>query len=320
MNVLVAGGTGFIGSALTRDLVGRGHRVSLLSRRPANSAGAAHGAVASAGASAAGASAAAVPTFHWDPARGEVDGAALEGVDAVVNLVGENIAGGRWTRERKRRLVESRVSATRFLVRRMGEGKPLPRALVSASAVGIYGNRGEELLTEESAPGAGFLADLCKAWEAEAYAARAAGTRVQVLRFGVVLGAGGGALAKMLPIFKLGIGGPLGSGKQWMSWIALSDLVQVIELALTREDVPAPINAVAPTPIRNRDFARALGRALGRPTVLPAPAPALKLLFGEMADEALLSSACVAPLKLVSLGYRFAFEDLERALRATLRA
>jgi len=260
-----------------------------------------------------------VPTFRWDPGRGEFDGAALEGVDGVVNLSGENLAGGRWTRERKKRLVESRVLATRFLVRRMGERKPPPRTLVSASAVGIYGNRGEELLTEESAPGSGFLAELCKAWEAGAYAARAAGTRVHVLRFGVVLGANGGALAKMLPIFKLGIGGPLGSGKQWMSWIALSDLVQGIELALTREDAGTPINVVAPTPVRNRDFARALGNVLRRPAVLPAPALALRLLLGEMADEALLSSACVAPLKLVSLGYRFAFEDLEGALRAALK-
>jgi len=258
------------------------------------------------------------PVYHWDPERGEFDGNSLSGADAVVSLAGENIAGGRWTRERKRRIVESRVEATRFLVRRMGERTPPPRALVSASAVGIYGNRGEEVLTEESPPGAGFLAELCRAWEEAASSALEAGVRVVVARFGMVLDAAGGVLERLLPIFKLGIGGPLGSGKQWMSWVALPDVLQVIETALSREDVSGPVNVVSPAPVRNRDFTRALGRVLRRPAFLPAPAPALRLAFGAMADEALLSSACVAPKKLTSLGYRFAFEDLERAFRNVL--
>ncbi len=301
MNLLIAGGRGFVGSALTRHLAACGHRVSLLSRHPLAPRGG-------------------VPVFHWDPERGELDPEALRGADAVVTLVGENLAGGRWTPERKRRLVDSRVATTRFLVRRMSERTPRPRALVSASAVGIYGNRGEEILTEASPPGAGFLADLCKAWEAAALGASGAGIRTVVLRFGIVLGAGGGALAKMLPMFRLGVGGPLGNGMQWMSWIALSDVVGVIEHGLSREDVAGALNAVAPAPVRNRDFARALGRVLRRPAVLPAPALALKLLFGEMADEALLSSCRVEPARLPALGYRFAVEDLEKALRNAVRA
>lgn len=300
MNVLIAGGTGFVGSALTRHLSARGHKVSLLSRRP----------------SAPGQS---PSLYHWDPERGELDPRALAGVEAVVNLAGENLAGGRWTRERKRRLVESRVAATRFLVRRMGEREPRPRALVSASAIGIYGNRGEEALTEESAPGRGFLAELCGTWEAEALAARGAGIRTVPIRFGVVLDPRGGVLEKILPMFKLGLGGPLGSGKQWMSWIALPDAVQAIELALTREDSEGPINAVAPAPVRNRDFTRALGRILSRPAMLPAPAVGLRFLLGEMADEALLSSARVVPARLAALGYRFLFAELEPALRAALK-
>jgi hypothetical protein len=316
VNVLIAGGTGFLGAALTRHLAGSGHRVSLLSRRPSRT-GVAPGAPG--GSIPPGAAGGATATFHWDPERDEFDRRALEGIDAVVNLAGENLADGRWTAERKRRLVASRAGATGFLARWMSEGKPPPRAFVSASAVGIYGNRGEEILTEESAPGAGFLADLCRAWEEAALSARDTGARVVVLRFGVVIGARGGALAKMLPIFKLGVGGPLGDGKQWMSWVALPDVLHVVEQVLTREDVTSPVNVVAPTPVRNRDFARALGRVVRRPAVLPAPAFALKMLLGEMADEALLSSACVAPRKLIALGYRFAFEDLERALRNALK-
>jgi uncharacterized protein (TIGR01777 family) len=301
VNVLIAGGSGFIGSALTRRLLQRGHKVSLLSRRPSAPSGA-------------------PPLFHWDSERGEFDGNALTGTDAVVNLAGESLAGGRWTRERKRRLVESRVGATRFLVQRMGERKAPPRTLVSFSATGIYGNRGEEVLTEESPPGVGFLADLCRAWEGAALPARDAGARVVLARCGIVLDARGGALASLLPMFKLGLGGPLGNGKQWMSWVSLPDVVQILEMALERDDMSTAVNVVSPAPVRNREFARVLGRALRRPAILPAPAPALRLVLGEMADEALLSSACVAPKRLTSLGYRFAFEDLDRALRNTLRA
>ncbi|TMQ49516.1 MAG: TIGR01777 family protein [Candidatus Eisenbacteria bacterium] len=300
MNVLVAGGTGFIGDALTRHLLGRGHRVSVLSRRPSAPDG--------------------TPSiFHWDPERGELDPRALAGVEGVVNLAGENLSGGRWTRERKRRLVESRVASTRFLARKMMERDPRPRAFVCASAVGIYGNRGEEILLEGSAPGTGFLAELCKAWEAEALAAREARIRTVTTRFGVVLDSRGGALAKLLPVFRAGIGGPLASGKQWMSWIALADVVQVLEAALTRENLEGPVNAVAPAPARNRELTRALGRVLKRPAILPVPAPVLHLIFGAMADEALLSSARAEPARLLELGYRFLYPELEVALRAAIR-
>jgi uncharacterized protein (TIGR01777 family) len=249
-----------------------------------------------------------------------MDPLSLDGIDAVVNLAGENLAGGRWSAERKKRLVESRVTSTRFLVRRMGARKPPPRALVSASAVGIYGNRGEEILTEESAPGAGFLAGLCRSWEEAALSARDAGARVALLRFGVVIGGNGGALEKMTPVFKLGIGGRLGNGRQWMSWIALADVLGVIEAALTREDLNGPVNVVAPAPVRNAEFTRVLGRVLRRPALMPAPALALRAVFGGMADEALLSSARAEPARLKALGYRFVFADLESALRGALKS
>ena len=256
------------------------------------------------------------PVFYWDPERHELDPRALAGIDAVVNLAGENLASGRWTRERKRRLVESRVDSTRFLVSRMIESKPRPRVLVSASAVGIYGNRGDEVLLETSAPGKGFLAELCQAWEAEALAAREAAIRTVPLRFGVVLDT---LLAKLLPVFRIGIGGTLGSGHQWMSWIALADVVQTIELGLTRERLDGPVNVVAPSPVRNREFTRALGRVLKRPTILPVPAPALRLVFGEMAEEALLSSARAEPGRLAALGCRFLYPELVPALRAAIK-
>ncbi|HYR51995.1 MAG TPA: TIGR01777 family oxidoreductase [Candidatus Dormibacteraeota bacterium] len=300
MNVLIAGGTGFIGQALSRHLLGRGHRVSVLSRRPS-------------------APDALPAVFHWDPERGELDPRALPGIEAVVNLAGENLASGRWTRERKRRLVESRVAPTRFLVRKMSEREPRPGTLVSASAVGIYGNRGEEVLVETSAPGEGILAELCRAWEAETLAAREARIRTVVLRFGAVLDSRGGVLAKLVPVFRLGIGGTLGSGKHWMSWIALADVMQAIELALTNERLEGPVNAVAPLPVRNRELTRALGRILNRPALLPVPAPVLRLMFGEMADEALLSSTRAVPERLAALGYRFLYPELLPALRAAIK-
>jgi uncharacterized protein (TIGR01777 family) len=299
VNVLIAGGTGFVGSALARFLTQRGHRVSLLSRRPS-------------------APRAMSPVYHWDPEREELDPNALEGIEAVVNLAGENLAGVRWTPERKRRLVASRVGATAFLVLRLSDRSPTPRTLVNASAIGIFGDRGDEVLTEESVPGSGFLADLCRAWEEAALRAREAGARVVVARFGIVLDPAGGALKKLTPIFKLGLGGPLGSGRQWWSWVTLADVLQSIESALMRDELTGPVNVVAPAPVRNRDFARVLGRVLKRPAILPAPEPVLRLALGEAAD-ALLSSTCVTPRKLLSAGYRFAFEDLDRALASALR-
>jgi uncharacterized protein (TIGR01777 family) len=300
VNVLLAGGTGFIGSALAGHLTARGHRVSLLSRRASGAED--------------------TRVYHWDPEREELDPRSLEGIDAVVNLAGENLAGGRWTAARKKRLVESRVTATRFLARRMGELRPPTRALLSASAVGIYGNRGEEILTEESAPGTGFLAGLCRAWEEAALSARETGARIVLLRFGVVVGGGGGVLEKMIPVFRIGIGGRLGSGRQWMSWIALADVLGVIEYALMREALDGPVNVVSPAPVRNSEFTRVLGSVLRRPAIIPAPAIALRAVFGGMADEALLVSARAEPARLRALGYRFAFTDLESAVRGALRA
>lgn len=300
MNVLIAGGTGFVGTALARLLLQQGHKVALLSRRPS-------------------APRALPPVYHWDPQRDELDPNALAGVEGIVNLAGENLADGRWTAERKRRLVSSRVDATAFLIERASGVSPAARVFVSGSAIGIYGNRGDEVLSEESAPGTGFLADLCRAWEAAALRARDAGMRVVTARFGIILDAAGGALQKLRPIFSLGLGGPLGSGRQWWSWVALPDVLQAVETALTQDGIQGPVNVVAPAPVRNRDFARALGRALQRPALLPAPAPLLRLVMGEAADEALLSSACVTPTKLLSSGYRFAFEDLDRALASVLR-
>jgi uncharacterized protein (TIGR01777 family) len=297
VNIVITGGTGFLGSSLTRLLLQRGHRVSLLSRRPS-------------------APRSTPPIYHWDPEREELDTNALEGTDAVVNLAGENLAGERWTRERKRLLASSRVNATRFLVRRWTDRAPAPRVLVNASAVGIYGNRGEDLLTEESEPGSSFLADTCREWEGAALGAQPFGARVVLARFGVVIEA---ALPALLPLFKLGIGGPLGSGRQWMSWVALPDAVQAVATALEREEMTGPINVVSPQPVRNRELARTLGKVLRRPAFLPVPAPVLRLVLGEMADEALLSSARVSPAKLTAIGYRFAFEDLEGALRSALR-
>jgi uncharacterized protein (TIGR01777 family) len=292
VNVLIAGGTGFLGHTLTRALTQRGHKVSWLSRRPS-------------------APRATPPLYHWNPERGELDPNALPGQDAVVNLSGENLAHGRWTPERKRRLVQSRVEPARFLARQWKGG-----VLVNASAVGIYGNRGEEILTEESAPGEGFLADLCRAWEESALGAR---TRVVLARFAPVLDPPGGMLTPMLPLFRLGLGGPLGSGRQWMSWVSLADAVQFVTMALEREEISGAYNVTAPEPVRNRDFARALGRALGRPAILPAPRFALRIALGAMADEPVLSSARVVPERLGSIGYPFACPDLNEAIRAALR-
>lgn len=300
MNVLVSGGTGFIGSALSRCLSAEGHEVSLLTRRALLPAAPAR------------------HVFHWDPPARRIDGSAFAGMGAVVHLAGESLAEGRWSEARKRRIVDSRVGTTRLLAEAIADRATPPRVLVSASAVGYYGSRGEELLTEESAPGGGFLAELCREWEAAVAPASARGVRVVLVRIGVVLGPGGGALAKMLLPFRLGLGGPLGNGRQWMSWVALDDLLGAVGFAVGHEELSGPVNAVAPEAARSGDFARALGKILGRPAFFPAPAWALKLLVGEMAEEALLSSVRAAPVKLLAAGYTFRFPRLEDALRHAL--
>jgi len=250
----------------------------------------------------------------FDPAGGSIDAVRLEGCDAVVHLAGEPIAAGRWSVARKARIRSSRVEGTRLVVDGLGRLKMRPRVLVCASAVGYYGNRGDEQLDEASAPGVGFLSSVAVGWEAEAARARDLGIRVVSLRLGIVLSAKGGALARMLTPFRLGAGGPLGDGRQWMSWIHIDDLVSAIRFTMEREDLSGAVNAVAPQPCRNADFTRSLARALRRPAFLPAPAFALRLALGEMADALLLSSQRVAPGRLSAAGFTWKHGQLDDAL------
>jgi hypothetical protein len=236
----------------------------------------------------------------------------------VVHLAGENIAAGRWTPARKEAIRRSRVDGTRLLAGALARLDRKPRVLVSASAVGFYGDRGDEPLTEASAPGSGFLAEVCLAWEAATAPARDAGVRVVTPRLGMVLARDGGALAKMLPPFRLGLGGVIGSGRQWVSWIALPDLVAALRHLLARDDLAGPINAVAPEPITNREFTKTLGRVLRRPTLFPLPASLVRLLLGEMGEAALLGSTRALPAGLQASGFRFSTPELEGALKAVL--
>jgi hypothetical protein len=297
MKVLVTGSSGLVGSALLSQLESDGHTVTRLvrSRRGTGEA-----------------------QVLWEPQAGAIDSASLEGLDAVVHLAGESIAAGRWTAARKARILESRTKGTRLLAEALASLRERPKALVSASAVGYYGDRGEEALREESASGSGFLADVCRQWEAAAAPAAQVGIRVVHPRFAMILSTAGGALQRLLLPFRLGLGGKLGSGQQFMSWVALDDVVGAICHALTHDDLQGPVNTVSPTPVRNHEFTRTLGRVLRRPTVFPLPALAARLAFGQMADELLLASQRVEPAKLLASGYQFAFPDLESALRHLL--
>jgi uncharacterized protein len=258
----------------------------------------------------------------WDPAANQPfsDIQELAGVEAAVHLSGANIAGGRWTQKYKREIVGSRVQSTRALVEALVKLDPLPQVLVCASAIGIYGHRGDEVLTEESRPGTGFLSEMCLAWEAATRVAENAGIRVVHARFGVVLSPAGGALAKLLPMFRLGLGGKLGNGRAWMPWLTLRDAVGILRFCIDNEYMRGPVNTVAPNPVTNAEFTRALGSAVHRPAILPAPAFALRLALGEMADEALLASARVVPAKLIEAGYRFADPEIAAALRSAVGA
>jgi uncharacterized protein (TIGR01777 family) len=298
MNVLVTGSTGLVGSALVRELSGRGHDVTRLVRPSTEGGG--------------------TGEARWDPESGIVSLCKGRRMDAVVHLAGEKIAGLAWTPERKATIKDSRVKGTRILCESLLRLERPPATLVCASATGYYGDRGDEVLREESPPGTGFLAGVCREWEEATGEAARRGVRVVNLRIGMVLSAEGGALAKMLPAFRAGAGGRIGSGKQYMSWIALSDLVGVILYALATDSLAGPVNAVAPGSVTNREFTKALGRVLGRPTVAFLPAFAARLLFGEMADELLLAGARVEPAKLSASGYRFRFPELEGALRHVL--
>ena len=295
MRVGVTGASGLIGSALARALLDAGAQVSRLVRSRARLG----------------------PGDRlWDPPTGSLgDGPEL---DAVVHLAGENVGGGRWTRAFKARLAASRVEPTRRLCETLSRASPRPRVLVAASALGYYGDRGDAWLDETSAAGAGFLPELCSAWEAATGPARAAGIRVVNLRIGVVLDPAGGALARMLPAFRSGLGGRIGSGRQYVSWVSRRDVVGAIQFALARESLEGPVNAVAPQPVTQAELARALGRALRRPTLIPVPALAIRLALGEQGDALLLASARIRPARLIASGHAFEDPELQPALERLL--
>jgi len=256
--------------------------------------------------------------IRWDPQAGQIRAAELEGLDAVVHLAGDNIAAGRWTTAKKGRIYGSRVEGTRLLAETLAKLLRPPEVFISASAVGFYGDRGEEELDEGSPPGAGFLAGVCRDWEAATEPASRAGIRVVNARLGMVLAREGGALARLVGLFRLGFGGRLGSGRQYLSWITLGDVVEAILFLVENDLLRGPVNLVAPQPVTNRQFTKTLGRVLHRPTILPAPAFALRLALGTMADEMLLSSARVRPRKLLQSRYPFCDPDLESVLRRVL--
>jgi len=298
MNILVSGSTGMVGTALISTLTAAGHEVIRLvrvkSRTPSKE------------------------IIGWDPAASYIDAAGLEGLDAVVHLAGEPIASSRWTNEKKARIRDSRVKGTQVLCEALSHLSRPPATLICASAIGYYGDRGDEVLTESSACGTGFLAEVCRDWEAACDPARQKGIRVVHTRFGVILSTKGGALAKMLTPFKMGAGGILGSGQQFMSCISIDDAVGAIIHPLNSTSVTGPLNVVGPTPVTNREFTKTLGKVLGRPTIFPMPAFAARLAFGEMADELLLGSQRVEPKKLLDSGFAFRHRDLETALQHVL--
>jgi len=304
MRILVSGATGFLGSSLVEAFERDGHTALRLIRPQ----GGRLGAKGQQGL-----------TIRWDPVNGQLEAAAAEGADALVHLAGASIAGGRWSRARKNLLRTSRIDATRQLIGALSRLQRPPRVILAASAIGYYGDRGDETLTESSPPGNDFLAALCREWEAEAARGKEFGARVVMLRFGLVLAAHGGALPRMLLPFRLGAGGRLGSGRQWMSWITLNEAIEVVRFALASAAFSGPVNTVTPQSVTNREFTRILAHALHRPAVFPAPAFALRLALGEMAEALLLSSQRVAPAKLQQAGYRFAHPDLGAALYEVLR-
>ncbi len=296
MRIATSGATGLVGSAATGYLTSAGHHVVRLvrpdrSRSPGD--------------------------ISWDPASGSVDAEAAEGVDAVIHLAGESIAG-RWTRRKRERIRHSRVVGTRGLCESLARLRQPPKTLLCASAIGYYGDRGDERLPEDAAGGEGFLAEVCREWEAACQPAADAGVRVVHLRFGMVLSRFGGALQRMLGPFRLGLGGRIGSGRQYWPWIAIDDAISVIEFCLTRPDLAGPVNVVAPEAITNRQFTKALGRVLRRPTLLPMPGFAARLALGQMAGPLLLASVRADPTRLRQVGFEFEFAGLESALRHVL--
>jgi hypothetical protein len=308
MQIVIAGSSGLIGSALASFLTTGGHQVRRLVRPQAKS-------------QSAGTVPLSQPTadrISWNPAAAQIDAAALAGCEVVINLAGEGIANRRWTAEQKKKIYDSRIDSTALLALTLAELNPRPRVFVCASAIGFYGDRGDEQLDEASRPGTGFLPEVCQDWEAVTAPAADAGIRVVRVRFGVVLSPAGGALAKMLPPFRLGAGGRLGNGRQWMSWIALDDVVGAIQHVIMQDNLTGAVNVVAPHPATNQEFTKTLGRVLHRPTIFPMPAAVARLAFGEMADALLLASARVHPARLLESGYAFRYPDLEPALRHLL--
>jgi len=296
MNILLTGSSGLIGTEL-RFFLSAKHRVIRMVRRP--QAGA--------------------DEICWDPSSGTLDAQALEGLDAVVNLAGENIASGRWTAKKKLGIRESRIQSTQLLAQTLSRLFDPPKVFISVSATGYYGNRGDEKLDEDSDAGKGFLPQLCQEWEAATQAAVVRGIRVVIPRFGMVLSAKGGSLPLMLPIFRFGIGGRIGSGQQYMSWVAIEDCVGVIQYALDNEFLHGPVNTVSPNPVTNREFTRTLASVLSKPAWFALPSFAARAALGEMADEVLLASARVIPARLLESGFRFQHPELEGALRHALQ-
>ncbi len=298
MRIVLSGASGLIGAALVSSLAAAGHEaVRLVRRSPSNAAS----------------------EIEWNPATGMLDAAALRGADAVIHLSGESVASGRWTAARKASILESRIASTSLLARTIAGMEDPPKTWLCASAIGIYGDCGERVVDETGTPGKGFLADVCRKWEEAARPAAEAGCRVVNLRFGVVLSEKGGALKAMVAPIRLGLGGAIGNGRQYMSWIALDDAVGAILHVLDDARIAGPVNLVSPNPATNAELTKALGRVLSRPTLFAVPAFAIRLALGEMADEMLLASTRVRPGRLIESGYRFAWPELEPMLRHALR-
>ena len=297
MKILISGSHGLVGTALIKSLEADRHEIFRLVRHYPHSPS----------------------EIEWSPERYSIALSMIEGFDAVVHLAGESIAEGRWTDEKKKRIRESRVKGTRLLGDALANLTQQPRVMISASAVGYYGNRGDETLTEMSSPGDDFLSEVCVEWEKATDMAKEKGIRTVNARFGIILDKDGGALKKMLPPFKMGIGGRIGDGKQWMSWIVLDDVIGGIKFSLTNDSLQGPVNFVAPNPVRNAEFTKTLGRVLSRPTIFPIPAFGVRLVFGEMADALLLASQRVDCARLKNIGYEFKHASLDGALTHVLR-